>query len=440
MKTQTKKIVIWTGFVIHVFASILNGYSASWDNYFSSDYPGSNGLTTAIAITTDFRDEVFVAELISDSPTTTVIHRWHKKKEWDYDGSPMLQVDGIVYALTYYSGKLYVGGLFTGIAHYGSAPIPANSVAVYGVFTGGDLQALGSGVTSSGGAIARVHTIAVDHSTGGSPWVYVGGRFTSPYTNVARWNGSQWLDLNGGVSDGAYWPTQPVNSIAVIRNPDNYHDVYVGGCFVKAPTGGTGDGYNLAKWSQSDNNWRAFGHGISHFGWNNDCSQSFYPSTALVTGMTVHTNGGTKTIRIIGDFSAAGYDFFSCQACDNLSTFNLGAATLDHVSSSLLKWAKPDPSIGIASVDYVPYFTGKVTSHNTGLYIAGAVPTSIWPFDCNAIQPITGENILLWQDNNEVWHDVGGGFLSTDSCVDLKSSNRLGVFLAGTFGVKRYQP
>ncbi len=439
MNTHSRSIVIRISFIVLILASILNGYSASWDSNFSSSYPGSQGLTTAIALTAgDNRDEVFVAEQTSDNPITTVIHRWHPKKGWDYDGTPILVVNGMVYAMTYYAGKLYVGGRFDQIAESGSTFIPANSVAVYPVFAVGTLQALGSGVTRNGG-IGGVYTIAVDNATGGSPWVYVGGWFNSPSANVARWNGSQWLDLNGGVAAG-YWQSQPVNSI-VLGKTGNYHDVYVGGSLIRSPTAGSGDGYNIAKWSQSDGDWRAFGHGIAGVGWDINCNPLFAPSDLLVTGMTLHTNGGTKTIRIIGDFTSAGYDFFQCpdpNDCPGIP--GMGAATLDHVSSSLVRWAFPKPSIGTANYGGFPYFPGKVTSHSTGLYIAGAQPTSIWPFDCDpAAPPLTGLNILLWQDNNGTWHNVGGGFLSTDACVDLKSSGR-GIFLAGSFGVKRYQP
>lgn len=108
-------------------------------------------------------------------------------------------------------------------------------------FSDADWVSLNPGVP---GVSGTVNALAVD----GSGNVYVGGTFavagSSAIRNIARWNGSAWSALGGGVDNG-------VAAIAISGS-----DVYVGGLFLNA--GGT-PANRVAKWDGSA--WSALGSG-----------------------------------------------------------------------------------------------------------------------------------------------------------------------------------
>src|SRR5207244_3610070 len=114
---------------------------------------------------------------------------------------------------------------------------------------GADWFPLGSGVNGPVYALAAI-----------SNGLYAGGKFTSAggvsATNVAGWDGSRWSSLRGGVSG-------VVNPLARFRPPPvsvllaSGHDLYVGGDFALA------DGVsatNIARWDGT--NWSALGGGV----------------------------------------------------------------------------------------------------------------------------------------------------------------------------------
>ncbi len=83
--------------------------------------------------------------------------------------------------------------------------------------------------------------------------LYAGGRFTNAaagITNLAKWNGSSWSALGGGIASTT---NDFVAAIAVQGN-----DVYVGGRFTNA--GGI-LASNIARWNGSA--WSALGSGVS---------------------------------------------------------------------------------------------------------------------------------------------------------------------------------
>jgi hypothetical protein len=115
--------------------------------------------------------------------------------------------------------------------------------------------------------------------------VYVGGYFSveggGPGNSIAKWNGSTWSALGGGVSLSTLDYDPRVNVIVV-----NGNDVYVGGMFDSA--GGT-SANNIAKWNGSS--WSALGTGVSSV---ND--------VASVTAIAVSGN----EIYVAGEFEMAG--------------------------------------------------------------------------------------------------------------------------------------
>jgi hypothetical protein len=138
-----------------------------------------------------------------------------------------------VNALAVQGNDLYVGGSFVAGGFTGG--VSSNIVR----HTGVDWAAMDIGVSSNVNAIAVI----------GSD-VYVGGRFARAggvaASRIARWNGSSWSDLGGGVSGTGNFS---VSALAAIGG-----DLYAGGSFTNA--GGL-DVNKIAKWNGSG--WSALG-------------------------------------------------------------------------------------------------------------------------------------------------------------------------------------
>jgi hypothetical protein len=111
--------------------------------------------------------------------------------------------------------------------------------------------------------------------------VYVGGQFSTAgaltANQIARWNGSQWLALGGGLGGGN---APAVQAIAV-----NGEEVYAGGNFTTA--GGTG-ATNVALWNGRA--WSGLGSGVGGF------------PHAAVTALALSHHG----LWVGGDFFTAG--------------------------------------------------------------------------------------------------------------------------------------
>lgn len=137
------------------------------------------------------------------------------------------------------NGALYTGGMF-GVAGgtVGNGGVAASNIARW---YGSTWSALGtgSGVTDRVGRVYAVAAVQV----GGSIYVYVGGEFNTvgeiAARNIARWDGSAWLSLGSGISNGTNGPVYALGLGAGT-------DVYVGGLFSKA---GNMTANNVARWS-----------------------------------------------------------------------------------------------------------------------------------------------------------------------------------------------
>jgi len=122
--------------------------------------------------------------------------------------------------------NLHVGGVFT---EAGSTLV--NEVARW---NGTNWAALGGGVVGSGGVFALVQTGAV---------VYAGGSFTNiggvPVNRVARWDGSSWSALGNGFNGS-------VKSLAFFRGV-----LFAGGSFTQRGDAGD-DFHGIAQFDGSD--------------------------------------------------------------------------------------------------------------------------------------------------------------------------------------------
>src|SRR5206468_11042454 len=120
------------------------------------------------------------------------------------------------------------------------------------------------------------------------PNIYVGGYFTNisgvAATNLARWDGSAWSQVGGGLNSIVY-------SILPAGN-----DLYVGGIFFKA-----GDVFatNIARWNGA--NWSALGNGLSGVtnGFNSGVlTMATNASGHLIAGGVFLTAGGVPVNNI----------------------------------------------------------------------------------------------------------------------------------------------
>lgn len=143
---------------------------------------------------------------------------------WDFnalkwDSVPGGYVGGTINAAVIFNGDLIIAGYFNRIGN-----VMAHNIAR---FDGTNFYPIGAPTFSY-----FFNTVEIYNNE-----IYAGGNFNDTlYGGIAKWNGSQWVDLNQGVK----------GSNQEVRSLKTYHNrLYVGGSFY-----GTKDGYNpsLAIW------------------------------------------------------------------------------------------------------------------------------------------------------------------------------------------------
>jgi hypothetical protein len=164
------------------------------------------------------------------------VAKWSaSSNRWSALGSGVV---GTVWALAISGNYLYAGGTFTS-----AGGTPVNEIARWNISSGG-WSSLGSGPAHAITA-PFIRALAVD----GSGNLYVGGRFDSAggvaSRNVARWNGTAWSGLGGGIGATA----DSVDALAISGS-----DIYAGGSF-SSPSG------NLAQFNGV--NWTPLSHGVN---------------------------------------------------------------------------------------------------------------------------------------------------------------------------------
>ena len=173
---------------------------------------------------------------------------------------------------------LYAGGFFT----YASGQ-PANRIVRW---SGSRWEPLGTGIPDGG------VTCLASFDDGSGPALYAGGSFTSaggvPATYIAKWNGTAWSAVGGGVSG----PSVPyVQDLAVFDDDGagpHVRALYAAGRFTSA--GGTPAAY-MAKWDGTA--WSAVGAGLAG-------------SYAYGYRLAVFDDGGGPALVVGGSFATAG--------------------------------------------------------------------------------------------------------------------------------------
>lgn len=148
-----------------------------------------------------------------------------------------------VLALAASDTYLYAGGNFSSLDDTSS--VRYDSVARW---DGVNWTPLGAGLTE-GGSITRAYALAVSGND-----LYAGGHFTKAgsvtVNHLARWDGSSWSDVGGGVTGGISGPM--VHALTASGG-----NLYVGGIFL---TAGTTTARNVACWNGSS--WSALHIGL----------------------------------------------------------------------------------------------------------------------------------------------------------------------------------
>jgi len=169
---------------------------------------------------------------------------------------------------------LYVGGQFTALDG-----VPVNRIAKW---DGRNWTPLGHGLND---AVLALEIF--DDGSGAGPCLYAGGNFSQSggvtVNQIAKWDGSSWSQVGGGVSGCSLCPVQ-VRSMRVFDDGlGEGPALYVAGTFFKAG-GVTVNG--VAKWNGST--WSALGAGAGSLG--------------FVTSLTVYDDGGGPALYAGGSF------------------------------------------------------------------------------------------------------------------------------------------
>ncbi len=198
-------------------------------------------------------------------------------------------------AMTVYDGDLYVGGRFSGA---GGA-----TVSQIARWDGSQWSDVGGGITGT-----QVLAMTV-HDDGAGPALYVAGNFTAaggaPARSVAKWDGTSWSAVGSGFASN-------VNDIISFDDGDG-PDLYVAGTFSQSVAGARIN--RLARFNGTA--WEDVGGGLSGgnaFGlgvWDDGAGASLFVGGSFTTAGTIVANSvaqwrGCESASCPGDVSGDG--------------------------------------------------------------------------------------------------------------------------------------
>jgi trimeric autotransporter adhesin len=155
----------------------------------SSMGSGIGGSVNDIA---DYNGDIYAGHLDWNLSACPGIKRWNGTA-WTELGVGVNGVNANVMALQEYNGELYVGGDFET-----AGGITCNGIAKW---NGTAWSAVGTGLTNTISGVPIVNALVVLNGE-----LYVGGNFTAaggvPANSLAKWNGTTWSAVGGGVNGG----------------------------------------------------------------------------------------------------------------------------------------------------------------------------------------------------------------------------------------------
>lgn len=227
---------------------------ASWDgNAWGPLGPGLNNAVAALEVfDAGNGPELYVAGSFETLPgaVSTGFARWNGSSWTSEPGAANPVAIGISVMRDFDGGAgpaLYAGGGFTSIGG-----VPVNALAR---FDGSVWSPLGSGLTACSSG-TEVHAMLV-HDDGSGSALYVAGRFSAaggmPASNIARYDGTAWSDVGGGLGGGGACFNGGAFALAV-HDDGSGPQLYAGGEFTQA---GSQPAARIARWDGT--NWHPVG-------------------------------------------------------------------------------------------------------------------------------------------------------------------------------------
>ena len=343
-------------FIVGEFTSVGGigaGRIAKWDGIKWSSTGSINNVVNAIVVHDDGNGPaIYVGGKFTNAGgvSTSGIAKWDGTS-WSSLG-PSSEIDCLESFDDGTGPALYVGGDFRSI----NGGIPAKRIAKW---DGTSWSAVGNGFNDG-----RVYSIEV-HDDGTGPALYAGGTFwvagTANAFGVAKWNGTDWTSLAGGMSDGS---TSFIITALLSYDGELNPGLIAAGRFSSA---GGDSATSIASWDGT--NWNPLGDGIWHQG-----------SPGTVYALTSHSPDlSSPSLYIAGYFDNAGQ-----VPAMNVAKWN--GVSWEALSSGVAELAL---SIGSYNVD---------SDASPELIVGSSMDSEF-------------RNILVW--DNESWNRVGTGLDST---------------------------
>ena len=300
---------VYVGGVFTNAGGITASNIARWDG--SRWWPLGGGIPGTVSAIATRGNEVFVGGTFTmDLPPNMAFNlaKWDGASWSHVPAGAFMGTIGnfFVNALAVQGNYLYVGGSFMAANFAGQRS--TNIVCYDG---SGDWIPMGTGVNSNVNAITVIGTN-----------VYVAGRFSSASGvsagRIARWNGSTWSAVGGGVSGTG---TYSVSALARIGN-----DLYAGGNFT---TAGGVPVNRIAKWDGT--NWSGLGNGITRTFGNSSVVTMASRGNDLYAGGSMEYAGGKASYYLARWNDQVDFDF---QPVIRFSNFQFAGSFQSLVSST----------------------------------------------------------------------------------------------------------
>jgi trimeric autotransporter adhesin len=341
-----------------------------------------NDVVEAIAVS---GGNVYVGgrfDLVSGQPARGIA-RWDGS-QWHSlgDGVELSGGTGTVHALAVSGDDVYAGGSFN----------LAGGQSAWGVarWDGSQWHNLGGGVSTGSGSFAGTGSVFALAVSGGN--LYVGGQFQRAgalsVNRVARWDGDQWHALSSGGHSGVLGPGfVHVNAFAIHGS-----DVYVGGAFTSA---GSTIANRIARWDGSE--WHSLGTGDQN-------------------GVSGSSITAVRALAILGDDIYVGGSFYQAGG-DSAS----GLARWDGSQWHTLESGNQNGVGGI----YIPPTVRALTVSGNDVYVGGSFTSA---------GGMTTSYIARWDGAG--WSSLGSGAQNgVSSHVNALVASGDGVYIGGEFSL-----